>query len=581
MDKVRVTIDGITVEVPSHYTVLEAAKEAGIDIPTLCYLKEINQIGACRICVVEIEGVRNLQTSCTYPVFDGMKVYTNTPKVREARKLNLELILSNHDRSCLTCIRNTNCELQSLSKKLGVDEIRFEGENIKYSIDNASPSIVRDPNKCVLCRRCVSVCSEVQNVFAIGMVNRGFNTMVAPSFGRSLKDSPCISCGQCIVVCPVGAIYEKDHTKRVYEALADEKKYVVAQTAPAVRVALGEEFGMPIGSIVTGKMVAALRRMGFDAIFDTNFAADLTIMEEGSELLERLKNGGKLPMITSCSPGWIAFCEKYYPEFIDNLSTCKSPHMMMGALVKSYYAEKEGLNPEDIYVVSIMPCTAKKLEIERPEMQHNGIKDVDAVLTTRELARMIKEMGIDFVNLPDEEYDEPLGMSTGAGVIFGATGGVMEAALRTVADIVEGRELDKVDFEEVRGLEGVREATIKIDGMDIKVAIANGTGNAKKLLDKIKAGEVEYHFIEVMGCPGGCIMGGGQPIHSPNEMGKVKELRAKAIYEADKSLPIRKSHKNPAIQKLYEEFLGSPLSEKSHHLLHTHYSKKELYPLVR
>jgi NADP-reducing hydrogenase subunit HndD len=574
-------IDSITVEVPSHYTVLEAAKEAGIDIPTLCYLKEINQIGACRICVVEIEGVRNLQTSCTYPVFDGMKVYTNTPKVREARKLNLELILSNHDRSCLTCIRNTNCELQSLSKKLGVDEIRFEGENIKYSIDNASPSIVRDPNKCVLCRRCVSVCSEVQNVFAIGMVNRGFNTMVAPSFGRSLKDSPCISCGQCIVVCPVGAIYEKDHTKRVYEALADEKKYVVAQTAPAVRVALGEEFGMPIGSIVTGKMVAALRRMGFDAIFDTNFAADLTIMEEGSELLERLKNGGKLPMITSCSPGWIAFCEKYYPEFIDNLSTCKSPHMMMGALVKSYYAEKKGLNPEDIYVVSIMPCTAKKLEIERPEMQHNGIKDVDAVLTTRELARMIKEMGIDFVNLKDEEYDEPLGMSTGAGVIFGATGGVMEAALRTVADIVEGKDLDKFDYEEVRGLEGVREATIRIDGMDIKVAIANGTGNAKKLLDKVKAGEVEYHFIEVMGCPGGCIMGGGQPIHNPNEMEKVKELRAKAIYEADKNLPIRKSHKNPAIQKLYEEFLGSPLSEKSHHLLHTHYSKKELYPLVK
>jgi len=581
MDKVRVMIDSITVEVPSHYTVLEAAKEAGIDIPTLCYLKEINQIGACRICVVEIEGVRNLQTSCTYPVFDGMKVYTNTPKVREARKLNLELILSNHDRSCLTCIRNTNCELQSLSKKLGVDEIRFEGENIKYSIDNASPSIVRDPNKCVLCRRCVSVCSQVQNVFAIGMVNRGFKTMVAPSFGRSLKDSPCISCGQCIQVCPVGAIYEKDHTRRVYEALADEKKYVVAQTAPAVRVALGEEFGMPIGSIVTGKMVAALRRMGFDAIFDTNFAADLTIMEEGSELLERLKNGGKLPMITSCSPGWIAFCEKYYPEFIDNLSTCKSPHMMMGALVKSYYAEKKGLNPEDIYVVSIMPCTAKKLEIERPEMQHNGIKDVDAVLTTRELARMIKEMGIDFVNLKDEEYDEPLGMSTGAGVIFGATGGVMEAALRTVADIVEGKDLDKFDYEEVRGLEGVREATIRIDGMDIKVAIANGTGNAKKLLDKVKAGEVEYHFIEVMGCPGGCIMGGGQPIHNPNEMEKVKELRAKAIYEADKNLPIRKSHKNPAIQKLYEEFLGSPLSEKSHHLLHTHYSKKELYPLVK
>ncbi|MGB9781173.1 NADH-dependent [FeFe] hydrogenase, group A6 [Caldanaerobacter sp.] len=581
MDKVRVTIDGITVEVPSHYTVLEAAKEAGVDIPTLCYLKEINQIGACRICLVEIEGVRNLQTSCTYPVFDGMKVYTNTPKIREARRLNLELILSNHDRSCLTCVRSTNCELQNLAKRLGVDEIRFEGENIRYPIDDDSPAVVRDPNKCVLCRRCVAVCSEVQNVFAIGMVNRGFKTMVAPSFGRSLKDSPCISCGQCIMVCPVGAIYEKDHTKRVYEALADDKKYVVAQTAPAVRVALGEEFGMPIGTIVTGKMAAALKRMGFDAVFDTNFAADLTIMEEGSELLERIKHGGKLPMITSCSPGWIAFCEKYYPEFLDNLSTCKSPHMMMGALVKSYYAEKKGLDPKDVFVVSIMPCTAKKLEIEREEMIRNGIKDVDAVLTTRELARMIKEMGIDFVNLKDEEFDEPLGMSTGAGAIFGATGGVMEAALRTVAEIVEGRDIGKIDFEEVRGLEGVREATITIDGMDIRIAIANGTGNAKKLLDKVKAGEVEYHFIEVMGCPGGCIMGGGQPIHNPNEMEEVKKLRAKAIYEIDKNLPIRKSHENPAIKRLYEEFLGHPLSEKSHELLHTHYSRKELYPLVK
>ena len=581
MDKVRVTIDGITVEVPSYYTVLEAAKEAGIDIPTLCYLKEINQIGACRICLVEIEGVRNLQTSCTYPVFDGMKVYTNTPKIREARRLNLELILSNHDRNCLTCVRSTNCELQALAKRLGVEEIRFEGENIRYPIDDGSPAVVRDPNKCVLCRRCVAVCSEVQNVFAIGMVNRGFKTMVAPSFGRSLKDSPCISCGQCIMVCPVGAIYEKDHTKRVYEALADDKKYVVAQTAPAVRVALGEEFGMPVGTIVTGKMAAALRRMGFDAVFDTNFAADLTIMEEGSELLERIKHGGKLPMITSCSPGWIAFCEKYYPEFIDNLSTCKSPHMMMGALVKSYYAEKKGLDPKDIFVVSIMPCTAKKLEIEREEMIRNGLKDVDAVLTTRELARMIKEMGIDFVNLKDEEFDEPLGMSTGAGAIFGATGGVMEAALRTVAEIVEGRDIGKIDFEEVRGLEGVREATITIDGMDIKIAIANGTGNAKKLLDKVKAGEVEYHFIEVMGCPGGCIMGGGQPIHNPNEMEEVKKLRAKAIYEIDKNLPIRKSHENPAIKRLYEEFLGHPLSEKSHELLHTHYSRKELYPLVK
>lgn len=581
MDKVRVTIDGITVEVPSNYTVLEAAKVAGIEIPTLCYLKEINQIGACRVCVVDIKGVRNLQASCVYPVSDGMEVYTNTPRVREARRANVELILSAHDRSCLTCVRNRNCELQSLSEKLGIDEIRFVGENIKYQKDDVSPSIVRDPNKCVLCRRCVATCADVQNVFALGMVNRGFKTIIAPSFGRSLNDSPCISCGQCIEACPVGAIYEKDHIARVYEALADEKKHVVVQTAPAVRVALGEEFGMPVGTIVTGKMVAALKRLGFDSVFDTDFAADLTIMEEGSELLHRLNNGGKLPMITSCSPGWINYCEKYYPEFIDNLSTCKSPHMMMGAVIKTYYANKKGINPEDIYVVSIMPCTAKKFEIDRPEMENNGLRDVDAVLTTRELARMIKQAGIDFANLEDEEFDNPLGESTGAGVIFGATGGVMEAALRTVAEIVEGRELDRFDYEEVRGLEGVREATIRIGDIDVKVAIANGTGNAKKLLDKVKSGEAEYHFIEVMGCPGGCIMGGGQPIHNPNENNKVKSLRAKAIYEVDKGLPIRKSHKNPMITKIYEEFLGTPLSEKSHHLLHTHYSKKELYPTTK
>lgn len=581
MDKVRVTIDGITVEVPSNYTVLEAAKVAGIEIPTLCYLKEINQIGACRVCVVDIKGVRNLQASCVYPVSDGMEVYTNTPRVREARRANVELILSAHDRSCLTCVRNRNCELQSLSEKLGIDEIRFIGENIKYQKDDISPSIVRDPNKCVLCRRCVATCADVQNVFALGMVNRGFKTVVAPSFGRSLNDSPCISCGQCIEACPVGAIYEKDHIERVYDALADEKKHVVVQTAPAVRVALGEEFGMPVGTIVTGKMVAALKRLGFDSVFDTDFAADLTIMEEGTELLHRLNNGGKLPMITSCSPGWISYCEKYYPEFIDNLSTCKSPHMMMGAVIKSYYAEKKGINPEDIYVVSVMPCTAKKFEIDRPEMENDGMRNVDAVLTTRELARMIKQAGIDFANLKDEEFDNPLGESTGAGVIFGATGGVMEAALRTVAEIVEGRELDRFDYEEVRGLEGVREATIRIGDLEVKVAIANGTGNAKKLLDKVKSGEAEYHFIEVMGCPGGCIMGGGQPIHNPNEKDIIKSLRAKAIYEVDKELPIRKSHKNPMIKKIYEEFLGNPLSEKSHHLLHTHYSKKELYPTTK
>lgn len=581
MDKVRLTIDGIPVEVPSNYTVLQAAKMANIDIPTLCYLEGINEIGACRVCIVEIKGVKNLQASCVYPVSNGMEVFTNTPRVREARRANVELILSAHDRSCLTCERNRNCELQALSEKLGINEIRFTGENIKYPKDDVSPSIVRDPNKCILCRRCVSTCSNVQNVFAIGMVNRGFKTIVAPVFGRSLNESPCISCGQCIEVCPVGAIYEKDHINRVYDALYDGKKYVVVQTAPAVRVALGEEFGLPYGTIVTGKMVSALKRLGFDSVFDTDFAADLTIMEEGNELLQRINNGGKLPMITSCSPGWINYCERYYPEFIENLSTCKSPHMMMGALIKSYFAEKKGLNPKDIYVVSVMPCTAKKYEIDRPEMESDGIKDVDAVLTTRELARMIKQSGIEFNKLPDEDFDNPLGESTGAAVIFGATGGVMEAALRTVADVVEGRDLENIDFSEVRGFEGIREASIKIGGKDIKVAIANGTGNAKKLLDKVKNGEAEYHFIEVMGCPGGCIMGGGQPIHNPNKNHEVRIARAKAIYEADRNLPIRKSHKNPMIIKIYEEYLSTPLSEKSHHLLHTSYSKKELYPLSK
>lgn len=581
MDKVTVTIDGITLEVPSNYTVLQACREAGIDIPTLCYAEVINEIGSCRLCVVEVDGVRNLPASCIYPVQNGMNIRTNTPRVREARRVNLELILSNHDRSCLTCIRNTKCELQDLAERFGITDIEFQGENVNYPLDDASPAIVRNPNKCVLCRRCIAECQEVQNVFAIGAVNRGFDTLVSAPFYVSLNDSPCISCGQCITACPTGALYEKDHIQRVYRALADKRKHVVVQTAPAVRVALGEEFGMPVGSIVTGKMVAALRRLGFEVVFDTDFGADLTIMEEGSELIERLKYGGKLPMITSCSPGWINFCEKYYPDFMENLSTCKSPHMMLGALIKTYYAEKMGWNPEDVYVVSVMPCTAKKVEIERPENMHDGLQDVDAVLTTRELARMIKEAGIDFVNLPDEEFDQPLGMSTGAAVIFGATGGVMEAALRTVSEIVEGKPLDKIDFEEVRGLEGVREATVTVDGLDLKLAIVNGTGNARKLLDKIRSGETEYHFIEIMGCPGGCITGGGQPIHHPNEMAEVRKLRAAAIYQADKNLPLRKSHENPAIKQIYEEYLGHPLGEKSHHLLHTHYSSKPLYRVTR
>ncbi|WP_026485852.1 NADH-dependent [FeFe] hydrogenase, group A6 [Caldanaerobius polysaccharolyticus] len=579
MDKVSVTIDGVKVEVPKNYTILQAAKEAGVDIPTLCYLKGINEIGACRICVVEVQGAKALQASCVAPVSDGMVVRTNTPVVREARKATLELILSDHDRSCLTCIRNGNCELQALANEFNISELRFEGARHQSEIDDLSASIVRNSNKCVLCRRCVSMCSNVQTVNAIGVNERGFRSVVSPIYGMSLADSPCINCGQCVISCPTGALYEKDHTARVWEALADPEKYVVAQTAPAVRVALGEEFGMPIGTRVTGKMVAALKRLGFDKVFDTNFGADLTIMEEGNELLHRLKNGGKLPMITSCSPGWVKFCEHYYPEFLDNLSTCKSPHQMLGAIIKSYYAEKMGIDPSKIYVVSIMPCTAKKFEIDRPEMEHDGLRDVDAVLTTRELARMIKEANINFNRLEDEEFDDPLGEATGAGAIFGVTGGVMEAALRTVADIVEGKDLHEFEYTDVRGLEGVREATVRIGDFELRLAVVNGTGNARKLLDKVKAGEANYHFIEVMGCPGGCINGGGQPIVSSKMQREVdvRALRAKAIYEEDKNLPIRKSHKNPQIVVLYEEYLKEPLGHRSHELLHTKYKERKLY----
>ncbi|MGI6141051.1 MAG: [FeFe] hydrogenase, group A, partial [Caldicoprobacterales bacterium] len=457
MEMVRLTIDGVQVKVPKGTTVLEAARSANIQIPTLCYLKGINEIGACRMCLVEVKGARNLQASCVYPAADGMEVRTNSPAVREARRINLELILSNHDRKCLTCVRSENCELQALSKQLGVDDIRFDGEKIDYAVDEFSPSIVRDPNKCILCRRCVAACREIQGIGAIGATERGFRTIVEPIFGKNISEVNCINCGQCIEACPVGALREKDDTDRVWDAINNPDLHVVVQTAPAVRVALGEEFGMPIGTRVTGKMVAALRRLGFDRVFDTDFAADLTIMEEGTELLGRLKNGGKLPLITSCSPGWIKYCEHNYPEFLDNLSTCKSPHEMMGAVVKSYYAEKNNIDPANIFVVSIMPCTAKKFEAARPELSATGYPDVDVVLTTRELAKMIKQAGIDFVKLADEDFDPTLGDSTGAGVIFGATGGVMEAALRTVSEIVTGKPLDNLEIHAVRGLEGVKE----------------------------------------------------------------------------------------------------------------------------
>ncbi|MHB1315705.1 MAG: NADH-dependent [FeFe] hydrogenase, group A6 [Christensenellales bacterium] len=576
---VTLKINGKTVQAKENSTVLEAALENGIRVPTLCYLKDINKIGACRMCVVEDARSGKLQASCVLPVAEGMEINTNTPSVRDARRTVLELLLSDHDRSCLTCVRNQNCELQALASELGIEDIEYEGERLEKPIDDFSPSVVRDNNKCILCRRCVAVCENVQNVYAIGMQNRGFKTQVGSVFEKSLNDIACINCGQCIASCPTGALTEKDATKEVWEALDDNNKYVVFQPAPAVRIAIGEEFGMPIGTSSTGKMVAAMRRLGADKVFDVDFAADLTIMEEGTELLQRIKNKGVLPMITSCSPGWIKFCEHFYPDFLPNLSTCKSPHEMQGALTKTYYAKKMGLDPKNIYVVSVMPCTAKKFEKARPEMGRDGYQDVDAVLTTRELAKMIKQAAIDYIHLPDESFDSLLGESTGAAVIFGVTGGVMEAALRTVADILSGQDLKQIEYCDVRGLAGIKEATVSVGGLDIKVAIAHGTGNASKLLDSIRAGEKQYHFIEVMGCPGGCVTGGGQPIVSAQERYDVdpRAARACATYAVDESMPIRKSHENPAIKTIYEEFLGEPNGHVSHELLHTHYTARDRY----
>ena len=576
---ITLTIDGVKVEAPAGTTVLEAAKKAGINIPTLCYLKDVNAIGACRMCVVNAGG-RALQAACVLPATDGMEVKTNTPEIREYRKTLLELVLSAHEKKCLTCVRSQNCELQKLCRDLGVENgDAFAGSTNEYDVDDASPSIVRDNNKCILCRRCVATCSAVQNVGVIGAVNRGFVTAIESPWNMKLNDMACINCGQCITACPVGALYEKDSTKKVWALLNDPAKHVVVQPAPAVRAALGEEFGMPMGTSVTGKMVAALRRLGFNKVFDTDFAADLTILEEATELVNRVNEGGVLPMITSCSPGWIKYCETYYPEFIPNLSSCKSPHEMMGAVVKSYYAEKAGIDPKSIAVVSVMPCTAKKFEAGRDELGHDGMQDVDEVITTRELAHMIKEAGIDFVNLPDEDFDDLLGESTGASVIFGATGGVMEAALRTAYKLITDTELDNVDFTAVRGVEGVKEATVKVGGLDVNVAVAHGTGNAAKLLEMVKSGEKNYTFIEVMGCPGGCVTGGGQPIVSAQDKMTCdpKTLRAAALYGEDVGKAKRKSHENEELKKLYDEYLGKPNSHKAHELLHTHYVKREKY----
>ena len=583
MDMVNVTIDGVSVQVPSNYTVLEAARKAGIKIPTLCYLKDVNEVGACRVCLVEVEKARALAAACVMPVSEGMVVHTNSQKVRDTRKATLEMILSDHNRDCLSCIRNKNCELQTLAEEYGIRKVTFEGVKSPSTFDDKSFSIVRDGSKCVKCGRCVSACKK-QGIGVLSFLNRGFSTSVGPAYDISMADAPCIYCGQCIVACPVGALHEKEETDKVWAAIQDPSKHVVMQVAPAVRAAIGEEFGLPIGTRATGKMFAAMKRLGADKVYDTNWGADLTIMEEGTELLNRIQNGGVLPMITSCSPGWIRFCEFYYPEFIPNLSTCKSPHEMEGALIKTYYAKNNNIDPKDIVVVSVMPCTSKKTEAAREQLVNaDGLKDVDIVITTRELARMIREAGMDFNSLPDEGPDQDLmGEYTGAAVIFGATGGVMEAAVRTVADILEEKDLPEFEYKAVRGVDAdIKEAELTLGGKNIRVAVAHSTAAARKLLDAIKDGSApEYTFIEIMGCSGGCVCGGGQPQVPAQKLMDIdiRAERAKALYEEDEIMPQRKSHKNSQIDKLYKEFLGAPNGHLAHELLHTTYAKREIYP---
>ena len=578
---ITLTIDGQEVKAKKGTTILQAAKTVGIDIPTLCFLKDINEVGDCRMCIVEIEGRRGFATSCIQKVEEGMVVHTNTQNVSEARRVILDLILSNHHRDCLTCTRNGNCELQQLAKKFNVLDIEFEGEISEHEIDNLSPSIVRDFNKCILCRRCVATCKNVQEIGAIDCINRGFESCISTVGNYSLNDVNCTNCGQCIQSCPTGALHEKETISDVWTKLKDPDTYVIAQTAPAVRVALGEEFGMEIGTNVTGKMVTALQRLGFDKVFDTNTGADFTIMEEANEFIERFTENDNLPMITSCSPGWVKYIEMNYPELLPHLSTCKSPHQMLGSLLKTYYAKKEGIDPEKIYVVSIMPCVAKKFERQRPEMKNNGLCDVDNVITTRELSRMIKQANIEFENLEENKFDNPMGEATGAGAIFGTTGGVMEAALRTAQDTLTGKDLEKIEFEQVRGGDGIKKATVNIAGKDINVVAASGLANAKKILEEIKEGKADYQFVEIMACPGGCVMGGGQPIKSSKIRSEVdvRKLRADALYSIDEKSTIRKSHENPVVKKIYEEYLEKPGSYRAEKLLHTKYEKREKYQL--
>ncbi len=572
---INLKIDGMEVSVPVGTTVLEAARQVGIDIPTLCYMKEMNEIGACRICVVEVNEGRGfrLVTACVYPVTEGMEVKTNSLNVQKSRKMTLELMLSTHERKCLSCVRSGNCEFQALCNDYGVtDEARFDGMKPEYELDCSAPHMIRDNNKCILCRRCVAACAS-QKVAVIGANDRGIDTNIACGFNLGLNEVGCVSCGQCIVNCPTGALREKDDTDKVFEALNDPEKVVIVQTAPAVRAALGEDFGMAIGIGVEGKMVAALRRLGFDKVFDTNVGADLTIMEEGTEFIDRVKNGGKLPMITSCSPGWIKFCEMYHPAMLENLSSCKSPQQMFGAVIKTWYAEKNGIDPANIVSVSVMPCTAKKFEIARDDQNAAGLPDVDISITTRELARMIKRARIDFVNLPDEQFDSPLGESTGAAVIFGATGGVMEAALRTVAEVLEGKELESIEFTAVRGIDSVKEATLNVAGMDVNICVVSGLDSVDKILTAVENGEKNYHFIEVMCCPGGCVNGGGQPIQPAAVRQKIdlRTERAKALYSYDEANTLRKSHESPVVKALYDEYFEKPGSHKAHKILHTTY----------
>lgn len=579
MEMVNIKINNMPLSVPKGISILEAARMAGIEIPTLCYLKKINEIGACRICMVEVKGARSLVTACVYPVNEGMEIFTNTERVRKSRKMTLELILSTHDRKCLSCVRSGTCELQQLCKEFGVDdEGRFDGANPVHEYDDSAIHMIRDNGKCILCRRCVAAC-QAQHISVIGANARGFDTHIGSAFERPLDSVACVSCGQCIVNCPTGAIYEKDDTAKVLEAINDPEKFVVVHTAPSIRVTLGECFGMHIGTNVQGKMVAALRCLGFDKVFDTDFGADLTIVEEANEFLGRVQNGGVLPMITSCSPGWIKYCEHYYPDMLDHLSTCKSPQQMSGAIIKTWYAEKMGIDPKDIVVVGIMPCTAKKFETKRDDQAASGYPDVDYSLTTRELGRMIESAGIYFKHLPDEEFDNPLGDSTGAAVIFGATGGVMEAALRTAVEKLSGEELKSLDFTEVRGAEGIKEASYTVNGMEVKVCVVSGLANANTIMEKVKNGTADYHFIEIMGCPGGCVNGGGQPIQHAvvHNFVDLKARRAAALYEADKDMPLRKSHESEAVKRLYAEFLGEPGSHKAHEVLHTSYVARPKY----